>query len=594
MEIYNESKKFIHSDINNLLSEDITCIFNLVIISDIEENYKLIDKGERGELFIMLNKNNKLLFYYGNKIKRQLESTILEKNKSYHIIFTRSVNSEKNCLYINGKLDTVTPVYNIEGLEKTDTEIKFYSGGVDYKMGKIKIYNYAMTPKNIKMQYYYDTRDKGNMLRLISNRLDELMEVGTGIFCGYMIEDMLILFTKCQMFLSQKNYPLDTYIKYNMEQHEFNIPQILNLLTLKINDLNEKFNTDDMANFLITWQVGMFETTYPKNISGNSITGYWIEKEVSPFIPFTGKGLTYVSSEGNLTESQGTFQNGMSVSFIKLIINSFLKTKKSDLLSSILKLIDYMIAISNSHEYSNGGIPLYYPKLDDEEWKYNISIKNGNLINYLRTIEIILNSSELLQCIDPKIEQLKNAYLKTLNLLLKLQVNIGKKKTIWSQYYNKNNLSPTKGNDNEPMGLCSLESAQILLYLMDFDNPTKNIKNAIIGGCEWFKEHKIYGWTQIFDKKSYNPEDPENLTEQQTLLTKYKYSPFPEKMTMHSRYYDFEKEKPLFQENNKLYTLETFNDMSIDHRNNEFHIGLWGHHLLEMYEEWKKIHDDDK
>lgn len=590
MEIYNESKKFVHTDINNLLSEDITCIFTLIIISDIEENFKLIDKGERGEIFIMLNKNNQLLFYFGNKIKRQLESSILEKNKQYHIVFTRSLNSEKNCLYINGKLNAVSSVYNLEGLEITNNNIVFYGGGTDYKMGKVKIYNYAMTPKHIKMEYYYNNKDKGNILRLISNRMDELMEVNTGIFCGYMIEDMLILFTKCQMYLSQKNYPLDTYIKYNMEQHEFNIPQILNLLTLKINDLDEKFNTDDMANFLVTWQVGMYETTYPKNIPVNGITGYWIEKEVSPFIPFTGKGLTYVSSEGTLTESQGTFQNGMCVSFIKLIINSFLKTKKSDLLSSIIKLIDYIIAISNSYEYSNGGIPLYYPKFDDEEWKYNISMKNGNFINYLRTIEIILNSNDLLQFINNKIEQLKNTYLKNLNLLLKLQINIGKKKTIWSQYYNKNSLLPVNGNGNEPNGLCSLESSQILLYLMDFDNPTTNIKNAIIGGCEWFKEHKIYGWTQIFDKKSYNPEDSEDLTEQQTLLTKYKYSPFPEKMTIHSRYYDFDNQKPLFQENNKIYTLETFNDMSMSYRNNEFHVGLWGHYLLEIYEEWKKIH----
>lgn len=583
MELYNESKKFVHQNINNLLSEDLTCIFSLVITTDVEENFKLIDKGERGEIFVMLSKNNKLLFYYGDKIKRQTESFPLETNKIYHIVFTRSLNAEKNCLYINGKLDNVSPMFNIDGLNKTINDIKFFEGGTDYKMGKIKMYNYAFTPKQIKMEYFYDIKDKGNLLRLISNRMDELMEISTGIFCGYIMEDMLILFTKCQMFISQKNYPLDTYIKYNMEQHEFNIPQILNLMILKTNELENKFNVDDMANFLVTWQVGMFESTYPKNIPINNINGYWIEKEVSPFVPYTGKGLTYVSSEGKLTENQGTFQSGMIISFLKIIINDFLKTKKSDLLSSILKLIDYLINISNN--YSNGGVPLYYPKLDNEEWKYNISMKNGNFINYLRTIELILNSNELLQCIDPKIEQLKNAYIKSLNLLLKLQ----SKKGIWFQYYDKDTFEPTEGNNNEPIGLCSLESAQILHYLMNFENPTMNIKKAIIAGCEWFKNHKVEGWTQVFDKKSYNPKDPENLTEQQTLLTKYNYSPFPDKMNMHSRYYDFNTEKPIFKENSNIYTLETFNDMSIDYRNSEFHIGMWGHHLLEIYDEWKII-----
>jgi PelA/Pel-15E family pectate lyase len=594
MELYNESKKFVHPDINNMLAEDITCIFSFIITSDMEENFKLIDKGERGELFVMINRKNQLLFYYGNKIKRQLESSSLEKNKQYHVIFTRSLNSNKNCLYINGKLDTVSSVLNADGLYLTRTDIKFFGGGQDYRMNKIRFYNYAMSPKHIKMEYYYDTKDKANLLRLVSNRLDEIMEVNAGICCGFLLDDMLILFTKCQMFLSQKNYPLDTYIKYNLEQHEFNIPQILTMMTIKTSDLGEKFNVDDMANFLVTWQVGMFETTYPKNIPTNNITGYWIEKEVSPFVPYTGKGLTYVSSDGKLTENKGTFQSGMYVSYVKLIINNFIKTKKSDLLFSILKLTDYLINISNSHEYSEGGVPLYYPKLDNEEWKYNISIKNGNFINYLRTIEIILNSNELLQHIDPKIEQLKNAYVKSLNLLLKLQVNISGKKSIWSQYYDKDNLLPVGGNEYEPLGLCSLESAQILLYLMDFDKPSNNIKSAVTAGCEWFKTHKISGWTQVFDKKSYNPADPEHLTEQQTLLTSFDYSPFPDKMTLHSRYYDFDKQKPVFLENNELYTLETFNNMSIEYRNNEFHLGMWGHHLLEMYEEWKQIHMGDE
>lgn len=587
MELYNESKKYSHQNINNLLSEDITCIFAVIIHTNIENNFKLIDKGEKGELFVVLNKNDQLVFYYGNKIKRQLESSCLEKNKTYHITFVRSLNSCKNYLYIDGKIDVVTPIINMDGIDITTNKINFLGGGNDYKMSKVKIYNYSMTLKQVKLAYLCDTKNKAGLFKFISNRLDELMEVSTGICSGFLLEDILILFTKGQMFLSQKNYPLETYIKYNMEQHEFNIPQILTMLALKTSDLSEKFSVDDIANNLITWQAGMFESTYPKNIPNNVCLGYWIEKEVSPFIPFTGKGLTYVTSDGKLIENKGTFQSGMFVSFLKLIIDQFLKTKESNLLLSIHKTIDYLISISS--EYDNGGVPLYYPKLDNEDWKYNISMKNGNYINYLRTIELILNSNNLLQYIDSKLGQLKNAYKKSLNLLLKLQINVGQIKTIWSQYYDKNNLFPVSGNDNEPIGLCSLESAQILLYLMDFEMPTNNIKNAVIAGCEWFQGHKVSGWIQVFEKKSYDPMEQDNMTEQQTILTPYNYIPFPNKMTMHSRYYDFENVKPVFQENNVTFTLETFNDMSVEHRNNEFHIGMWGHHLLETYDEWKKI-----
>lgn len=588
MELYNEKKRLSDANLNNLLFKDLTIIFELKIFNDINNNYKIIDKGERGEIYVVLGKNNKLSFYYGNKIKKQLESKNLCQNKTYHITFVRSLDTNKNYLYVDGKINAVSEIQNKEGIELTKNKIEFFYGCEDYKLDKIKIYNYPMRIKNIKMNYLLDIKNKAGLLKFISNRLDEIMEVNTGICSGFLLDDVLILFTKCQMFMTQKNYPLDTYVKYNMEQHEFNIPQILTMMVLKNTEIEEKFNIEDMAHNITTWQVGMYEDLYSKNIP---ITkgGYWIEKEVSPFVPFTGKGLTFVSADGRLIENKGTFQSGMIISFIQIIINTFLKTKNNYLLNSINKLIDYIIDISEV--YNNGGVPLYYPKLDNEDWKYNISIKNGNYINYLRTIEILLNNEKITKYINTKIDILKNIYKKTLNLLLKLQININSIPTIWCQYYDKNTLNPVGGNENEPVGLCSLESAQILLYLMEYENPTNNIKNAIKFGCEWFKKNKVSGWTQVFDKKSYDPNAPDGLCEQQTMLTHYNYSPFPDKMTMHSRYHDFVSNKPIFMENNELYSLETFNDMSIDYRNNEFHIGMWGHYLLEIYDEWKIINN---
>jgi PelA/Pel-15E family pectate lyase len=586
MELYNDKKNYSDKNLNNLLFEDLTVVFELKIFVEIENNYKLFDKGEKGEIFMILSKDNKIVVYYGNKIKRQIESKRLELNKTYHVTFIRSLMSEKNYIYIDGKINNVSPIQNKNGIELTKNKIQFLYGGVDYKLDKIKIYNYSMTLKNVKMNHLLDSKNKSGILKFISNRMDEIMEVNTGICSGFLLDDALILFTKCQMFMTQKNYPLDTYIKYNMEQHEFNIPQILTMMILRNTEIQEKFNMEDMAHNITTWQVGMYEELYSKNIPLKT-SGYWIEKEVSPFVPFTGKGLTYVSADGKIIENKGTFQSGICVSFMRILIDTFLKTKNNILLISIHKLLDNMIEISEI--YHHGGIPLYYPKLDNEDWKYNISIKNGNYINFLRTIEIILNNENLIEFIEPKLEKIKLAYKKTLNLLLKLQINVNGITTIWSQYYDKSSLSPCAGNSNEPLGLCSMESAQILLYLMDFENPTNNIKNSIISGCEWFKKNKICGWIQVFDKKSYDTNIQDELCEQQTMLVQYNYVPFPDKMTMHSRYYDFETGKPIFMENNEIYHMENFNDMSIEFRNSEFHIGMFGHYLLEVYDEWKII-----
>ena len=584
MELCNSSKKYFHPNIEEMMGGDITCSFVINIHIDIVNNYKLIDKGD--ELYIALSRDKQVIFYYGKK--KQIISSVLEINKTYYITFVRSLNKNKNFLYINGKIDNVSVIENIEKLKITENGLNIYFSDTDYKLSKIKCWNYAMIRKQVELTYFYDSKNMGGIFRYMCNRLNEIIEFENGINTCLLSEELFFIFKKYQTYLYQKNYPLDAYLRYNIEDSEQNISQVLELKIIKSDEIQKKMNMTEMGYNLTTWQFGMYQNQYPKDGITN-IEGYWVEKELSPFVPFTGKGYTNVSSDGKMVESESTFQSGMYVSYVKIIINDFILTKRADLLLSIQKIIDFVLSISQ--KYKNGGIPLYFPETNKNEnnaYKYNISMKNGNYINYLRLLEIILNATEIHDQISYKLEELQEAYNKSLNLLLKLQISVDGIKTIWAQYYDIETLDLIEGDDNEPIGLVSLESAQILLYLMDFDNPTKNMRNAIIGGCEWFKNNKIIGWIQSYDKKSFNPEDPIELTENQNLLEPYKYTPFPSKKFLHARYYDIETAKPIFKEKNNYFTLENFNDMRIQTRN-DLLIGIWGQYLLDVYEQWKII-----
>lgn len=582
MEIYNDDKNYSHPNINYLTSENLTCTFFIKINKNITNNYKLINKND--DFLLILSKDRKISFYK-EKVKK-FETKQLKLNQKYHITFIHSINSGKYYLYIDAEIENIYESHNCS--KHLDGEIKFLYGNDEYQLSKIKMYNYLFSLKQVKLYYLYDTKDKIGMLKFMSNHIDEIMHFNNGIISGFISEDIFVLFTKQTIFSSQKNYPFDTYIKYNTELVEHKMPQILTFMNIKTRDIEEKFDVKEMIANLITWQYGLYQRNYPKNIN-KSITGYWVENELSFYSPFIGKGNTNVSENGEMIENIGTFQNGMHISFLKLIIDDYLITNKNYSFVSIDKFCDYIITIYDEY---NGGVPLYYPKSKNEKWKNNISIKNGNFINYIRCIETLLKNEDVLISKHKEIKQkfslLKEIYKKSLNLILKLQINVGDKLTIWGQYYDKNTYDPVEGNSNEPIGLCSLESAQILLYLMEFENPTKNIINSIIAGCKWFEEYKIKNWIQIFDKKKYNYDDSD-LNINQTLLEKYKYDAFSDKMYLHARYYDFDSEEPFFLENNNVYTLETFNEMSVEFRNSEYLIGMWGHNLLERYEDWKII-----
>jgi PelA/Pel-15E family pectate lyase len=586
MELCNSTKKYFHPNIDEMMASDITCSFMICVHHDISNNYKIMDKGERGEIYVVLSKERQLIFYYAKK--KQLVSPVLECSETYYITFVRSSCSNKNYFYINGKLEEVSMIENIEKLKITDNNLNFYYSDSDYKLSKIKIWNYAMIRKQVELCYLFDTRNTSGLFKYMSNRLNEILEYESGISTCLLSEELFFTFKKYQAYLYQKNYPLDTFIRYNMENCEQNISQVLELKVLKADELCDKLNNHEIGYNLTTWQFGMYQNQYPKQIC--DIEGYWVEKEISPFVPYTGKGCTNVSRNGNIVDNESTFQSGMYVSYFKIIISEFIKTKRTDLLTSIEKTINFILSLSQ--KYRNGGVPLYFPDTSTEDCevdacRYHISMKNGNYINYLRLLEIILTATEIHDHISSYLDQLKEVYNKSLNLLLQLQINICGTKTIWAQYYDKDDPCLMEGCDNEPVGLCTLESAQILLYLMDFETPSENMKNAIIGGCEWFKNNKIIGWIQTFDKKSYDPRDPIELTENQNLLEPYNYKPFPSKKFLHARYYDIETMEPIFKECDNYYTLKSFNDMSVKARS-ELLIGMWGQYLLEVYEQWLK------
>ena len=86
--------------------------------------------------------------------------------------------------------------------------------------------------------------------------------------------------------------------------------------------------------------------------------------------------------------------------------------------------------------------------------------------------------------------------MRALQCILDLQITINNTKTIWAQQYDPITLKPTQARDFEQKSLCSLESAQLLVYLMSIPNPSLNIKSAIISGCEWFSMHAINNYIQ--------------------------------------------------------------------------------------------------
>jgi pectate lyase len=317
----------------------------------------------------------------------------------------------------------------------------------------------------------------------------------------------------------------------------------------------------------------MYQETYPKVIKTSTI-GFWSKRECNFFEKYTGKGNSWTNSNGEIKYNYGSLQDGTGV-FIKLLIDYYLKNKDlnnsliSDCFTSINLFIDYL----NEMIYDNGGIPEYFP-LQGNHFD-NICLNDGAFITYLRCCDFILNTEIKNEMNENKINLLKQNYNKALDCILNLQINVNGKKTIWAQQYDPVTLLPTSARSFEKESLCSLESAQLLIYLMSLPEPDVKIKAAVYDGCTWFKQNAISNYKQVLNDG------------QHSIITNLN-----NERNLYSRYYSLENNGPVFfDRDSNNYNLDTFNDIPIERRNDGYTwLGCWGDYLLEIYAFWKTIH----
>jgi len=77
--------------------------------------------------------------------------------------------------------------------------------------------------------------------------------------------------------------------------------------------------------------------------------------------------------------------------------------------------------------------------------------------------------------------------------ILRLQVVVNGKRTVWAGQYDRTTLKPTQARTFELPSLVSAESVSVVCYLMEIEKPSPEIRDAIVAAIEWFEKSKISG-----------------------------------------------------------------------------------------------------
>ncbi len=79
-----------------------------------------------------------------------------------------------------------------------------------------------------------------------------------------------------------------------------------------------------------------------------------------------------------------------------------------------------------------------------------------------------------------------------LECVLRSQVVVGGKRTVWGQQHDPLTLAPAPARSYELAGLCGRESAWILDFLMGLPDPSPRVVAAVHAGVAWFRAHEIH------------------------------------------------------------------------------------------------------
>lgn len=156
---------------------------------------------------------------------------------------------------------------------------------------------------------------------------------------------------------------------------------------------------------------------------------------------------------------------------------------------AFFKGLDYLLA----SQYENGGFPQFFPLQNN--YSRHITFNDNAMIGVLKLLRDIAERKENYLFVDEQ-RRLKaeKAVEKAIPLILKLQVEISGKKTVWAAQYDEKTLKPANARKFEPASLTAGESVGIVRFLMLDSTPDKAKIDAIESAISWYRANKIEGF----------------------------------------------------------------------------------------------------
>jgi|SRR5690554_1554814 len=276
----------------------------------------------------------------------------------------------------------------------------------------------------------------------------------------------------------------------------------------------------------------------------------------------------------NKSEIGATFDNNATTTELRFLAKVYAHNRDERYKEAFLKGLNYIFIA----QYENGGWPQFYPvRKGSVDYSAHITYNDDAMVNTMNFLkEIILDNKEFaaLQISNEIKEKAKIAFDKGVQAILDTQIIVDGKPTVWCAQHDEITLAPAKARSYELASFSGAESVNIVLLLMEIDNPSKEIVASIKGAVQWFENNKIEG---IRIENTINKDGKRDR-----VVVEDKNAP-----AIWGRFYDLETSQPFFCSRDGVKR-NTLAEISYERRNAYSWYTDKPAELLHKYPEWLK------
>jgi PelA/Pel-15E family pectate lyase len=237
----------------------------------------------------------------------------------------------------------------------------------------------------------------------------------------------------------------------------------------------------------------------------------------------------------------GTLDNYSTTEQIEFLSRVHQATKREDCRSGAFRGLEWLLAA----QFPNGGWPQVYPL--ESGYHEAITLNDDAM---LHAVELLLSVSTAKDpygfCDEALRKRASDSYARGIQCLLKCQVNVKGKPTVWCAQHHPITLAPVAARLKEPVSLSGAESANLLKFLMRDGPTTEAVRSAVENAMAWLDAHRI---TDL--RKATNA----------TGKTDYVKDPASTEV-LWARFYDVESGEPIFAGGQDGIVYKTYHDMA--------------------------------